>query len=1001
MEGKRSTWCSKDYQNTKEVAYSLHNDTEFNNADELLSELYTNVDSLTNKRDELNILISSLHKKPNIISITEVNSKIQSNMQESEYNLLGFDLYSSNIAKDKCRGIIMYIDNCLQSCELELPVKFNECLCVQIKNNSKIILNIVTVYRSPNSTVENDLLLIELLTWLNKTFPSSLLIMGDFNFPGINWTTWTAKSSNNSQENKFLSGIRDNLFLQYVQSPTRARGADTANILDLVLANEDFVGEILNLSPLGKSDHSVLQFNCSLICNKLSINNRLNLNKGDFPRLRTFLTREWSADFTGCEGNVDKVWNKFKTILFDGIERFIPIVSNNWKKKSSWNRPLSKDIIKIIKRKHRLWTRYQETRDPKYENEYKKCRNLVRKVTRNAKIKEQADVANACKTNPKKFWNYVQSKTVKKKGVGDLKVIDDNGIEQILTDDLEKASAFVQYFSDVFTMETNEEFSSLDRVNVNNSMSELILSESIILDELKKLKVDKSPGPDMIHPRILQEVASQISKPLLYIFDLSLGSGLLPDDWKKSIVSVIYKKGSKSAVSNYRPISLTCIVCKLLESVIRNHVMDYFIINHLFSSRQYGFIKGRSTVLQLLNLVNLWTKYLENKGQIDIIYTDFEKAFDKVPHKRLISKLESYRITPQLIVWIKSFLCERSYCVKVNGKYSEWKEMTSGIPQGSVIGPLLFVIFINDLPAFVDSKSDIFLFADDAKMYKFISSVQDAEELNVCCEQLFSWCKTWLMKLNVDKCKVLSLRRSLVKDVTYPYGFNDSLKGFKQLEHVDEIKDLGVLLDHELSFKAHIRDKINKAYMMLGIIKRNFKSVDKCSFKLLYISLVRSHLEYAHSVWNPHAVSLIKDIEKVQKRATKMVKGCKYLGYRERLISLQLPTLKYRRVRGDMIEVYKITHGHYDPVLCPSLCRNEDGRTRGNSLKLKVERAKIDLRKFSFCVRTIATWNSLPDSVVLSESLNSFKKNLDEFWKKEDVVYDWKASLPGDRTRCL
>jgi hypothetical protein len=203
---------------------------------------------------------------------------------------------------------------------------------VQIKNSSKIILTVVTIYRSPNSTVENDLLLIDMINWLNKMFPSTLLVMGDFNLPGINWTTWTAKGSTNSYENNFLSCLRDNLFLQYVHCPTRARGTDTANILDLVLSNEDFVSEISNLSPLGKSDHSVLCFNCSLMCNKDVSSTKLNLDKGDYRGFRAFLNRDWNTDFTELEGNVNKVWNKFKAILSEGVNRFVPVVLNNWKK---------------------------------------------------------------------------------------------------------------------------------------------------------------------------------------------------------------------------------------------------------------------------------------------------------------------------------------------------------------------------------------------------------------------------------------------------------------------------------------------------------------------------------------------------------------------------------------------------------------------------------------------------------------------------------------------
>ena len=190
-------------------------------------------------------------------------------------------------------------------------------------------------------------------------------------------------------------------------------------------------------------------------------------------------------------------------------------------------------------------------------------------------------------------------------------------------------------------------------------MPKVIFTEVEVKKQLCNLKIGKSPGPDLLHPRIIHELRDVLVSPLTTLFTQSMNQGILPNDWKMSTVTPVFKKGRKDVIDNYRPISLTCISCKIMESIIRNKLMEYFFINNLFSSKQYGFIKGRSTVLQLLKVSDDWTKLLENKGQIDIIYTDLEKAFDKVPHQRLLSKLHSYGINTVLISWIKSFLCSR------------------------------------------------------------------------------------------------------------------------------------------------------------------------------------------------------------------------------------------------------------------------------------------------------------------------------------------------------
>jgi hypothetical protein len=252
-----------------------------------------------------------------------------------------------------------------------------------------------------------------------------------------------------------------------------------------------------------------------------------------------------------------------------------------------------------------------------------------------------------------------------------------------------------------------------------------------------------------------------------------------------------------------------------------------------------------------------------------------------------------------------------------------------------------------------------------------------------------------MMSLNVNKCKVLSIARNKNSIVNYNYGFKTADHIYVELDHVDVMKDLGVVMDNELNFSNHIYEKINKCNQMLGIIKRNFRNIDKRTFFLLYVALVRSHIDYANSVWAPFKVCLITALEKVQKRATKMVKDCKKLSYPDRLKLLQLPTLKFRRVRGDMIETYKILNGIYDSQVLPVLSRNNDCRTRGNSLKLLHVRSKYDIRKFSFASRIVNLWNSLPDEVVLSDTVNAFKNNLDNHWKNEEMYYNWKTSIAG------
>lgn len=313
-------------------------------------------------------------------------------------------------------------------------------------------------------------------------------------------------------------------------------------------------------------------------------------------------------------------------------------------------------------------------------------------------------------------------------------------------------------------------------------------------------------------------------------------------------------------------------------------------------------------------------------------------------------------------------------------------KVISGVPQGSVLGPVLFVIFINDLPDEVLSK--LFLYADDSKIYRILKLLKDTAELQTDLHLVSLWADKWHLRLHPDKLRYVKITRKRAPHERIYYV------GENKVEQSNGEKDIGVIMDEKLTFKAHITAQVKKANQMLGAIRRSFKHLDAHLFKLLYVGLVRPHLESAVAVWNPYLVEMIDCIEGVQRRATKMIPGMKGMLYVQRNESLDLPSLRYRRIRMDMLETYKILNGLYDKRVTPKLELKENQlRCRGNSQSLMMKRAHTELRRNSFTHRVIPIWNSLPKEVVEAPSKDCFKARIDKYWKPQPFYYDHKATI--------
>ena len=346
--------------------------------------------------------------------------------------------------------------------------------------------------------------------------------------------------------------------------------------------------------------------------------------------------------------------------------------------------------------------------------------------------------------------------------------------------------------------------------------------------------------------------------PLASLVSSSIDTGHIPHEWKDGKITAIFKKGNKHCPNNYRPVSLTSVACKILESIIKDNLISYITANKLLSPAQFGFTKGRSTILQLIHMMEDWTKEVDNGKSIDCIYLDFRKAFDSIPHKRLLEKVKAFGIPDETSTWIENFLCGRRQCVNINGVVSDWTEVTSGIPQGSVLGPMLFILYINDLPECIKSKC--LLFADDTKAYtateRSMNANNSREELQRDLDELASWSDKWLLGFNQEKCKTLKVCQQSEDHWTYKMG--DVI-----LAETKEEKDEGVYMDKNLDFKHHVYTTTMKANKLVGLIRRSFKHLDGSIFSKLFKAIVRPYLEYGNTIWFPHLKYLMDEVEDV------------------------------------------------------------------------------------------------------------------------------------------
>ncbi|GAB0208570.1 mitochondrial enolase superfamily member 1 [Grus japonensis] len=404
-------------------------------------------------------------------------------------------------------------------------------------------------------------------------------------------------------------------------------------------------------------------------------------------------------------------------------------------------------------------------------------------------------------------------------------------------------------------------------------------------------------GPDSIHPRALRELSDVIVRPLSIIFETSWRSGDVPEDWKKANVTPIYKKGLKEDPGNYRPISLTSIPGKVMEQILLGAITSQ--MKHVIGKSQHGFTKDKSCLTNLIAFYDNVTCSIDVGQAVDIVYLDFSKAFDTVLHSLLLEKLMHYGLDKWSMQWVGNWLTGCTQRVVVNSSFLNWQPVTSGDPQGSILGPMLFNIFISDLDDGI--KCTLMKFADYTNLSAEVDTSEGRATLHKDLDRLEEWANKNLMKFNKDKCKVLHLGKH---DPGVQHGLGSTQLGSSSVE-----RDLGVLVDNKLNMSEQCAAAAKKANRMLGCINKGITSRDKEVIIPLYSALARPHLEYCVQFWSPLYKKDVDRLERVQRRATKMIKGLGSLPYEERLRELGLFSLEKRRLRGDLITMFQYLNG--------------------------------------------------------------------------------------------
>jgi hypothetical protein len=762
-----------------------------------------------------------------------------------------------------------------------------------------------------------------------------------------------------------------------------------------------------NISPVDLNDHDTIYGTINIQIEKRApyLRDMWEFKRADFTAFRQELEESnWDECFISDDANIAcEAWT----------EKFLNTAKKHVPRKRVLVRPNSQpwytnNLRKMARDKHRARLKAQRTKTEddwvtyrRARNDYKIQTNLARENYDNKIVNE---LANSALINPKKWWDL----TKKVLGIARTQIPSMLYNGEVLTSDKDKAQAFNETYLRSSTLE--DEHKQLpedpDPPEEQSHIEDFDITEQEVIDILKGINPNKAYGPDGISPRLLREAGRSIASSLARLFNLSLRTGIFPAIWKQANVLPIFKKDDPGTTTNYRPVSLLSRLSTIFERIVFKHLFNYFREHFLISIWQSGFLPGTSTVTQLIELYDQFCKAIDDRKEVRIIFLDISKAFDRVWHRGLLHKLRKCGIRGRLLVWLTDYLKDRQQRVVINGQVSDWGRVGAGVPQGSVLGPLLFLIFINDL-THVIRHCEIRLFADDTCLFIEVNDPTETHnQLQADLEYIQKWSEDWLVNFSPAKSKelILSLKRN--KPDHPPVNLDNH-----PIQRVNSHKHLGVSITSDLKWTAQVMDMAKKACKQLNVLRPLKHSLDRSTLEKLYFAFVRSKLEYADILWDiPNPIDRSLDIlESVQVDAARLVTGAISRSSVVKLYGeLSWAPLAERRRQHRLVQFYKIVNKQAPVYLLALLPAQVHERTiyhLRNQGNIDVPLARLNRYLYSFFPATIRDWNQLLPSIKDAPSTNAFKARLTKSQGKPPVYYSfgerrWAAHHTRLRLNC-
>lgn len=891
------------------------------------------------------------------------------------------ELFSENFSVFKIRnrndtvrggGVLLAVKRMFDCTLLELDFNFPEIdlLGIKIKINNYTSIYILIVYIAPNCKVNRREDLFSFLESLEILYQNSFIILGDFNITKLN--DHYLNNTRNSNVDMLLN------FVDFFDCQQLNRITNFNNhILDLVLTK--FTCDVYK-SSYGfvevDQHHPPLNIEVLLTASKqkyLATNSNIdnfNYRKADFAAMyQLFQNAEWGN--LDSYKNVDLAVKCFYEKIYGIFDICVPKINNISKRYPAY---FNKNIIRNIKNKDKLRIQSKKTNNVQLQNQYTELRAQIKNDIKVAHRQYLDDIQMRINCDSRSFWQYIKN-TRGSADIPDRMYL--NGVE--CADGKTMSEKFASYFGSVYERDTPETTIIPEMLYVPEVLCINQVTCEDVCDAIKGLKVNRAIGPDNIPSYIFKGMVGFLAEPLKILFNKSLKENKFPDIWKETKICPIFKTGDKKKIEHYRPISLLSCPAKIFECILYKYI--YNSVANKITPYQHGFVNKKSTTTNLCNITQYIAESLDKGYQVDVIYTDYAKAFDKVSHKILLNKLSTeFGFNECLVNFFRSYLQFRKQRVVVKGFYSDYFISTSGVPQGSNLGPLLFLLFINSVVKEI-KNCNILMYADDLKIYSRINNVSDSEALQNDLNKLHKWSTENKLSFNINKCYVLQFTRKKNK-INFTYRINENI-----LSMVTEMRDLGVTYDLQLNFKTHMANITNKALKMYGFVIRNSKHFNDIGcIRKLYVSYVRSILEYCSIIWSPYYINHSYHIEKVQN------KFLRYIYYRKNgIYQLHIPredvmntynlkSLEDRRKATSIIFLYKLIHNLVDDsVLLAHLNFHVPTYRIRNPVSFYVDNTRTNYYSNSPIMVMCKNYDQIRDEIdIFDMSYSRFKNNVNK-----------------------